>query len=230
MYGERMNRILIAILILTIFFLNLLVSVHAGLTVAEGSLELKAMEKKKVCGIACVFSVYENPSTYRLDISGNIGKFVNGIEPNTFTLTGINCPGEPEQRRACITNLCNNPNSTSTKMPCIYFSGPLKISFDTCNGIPCNPQMQKYEGSIRVIGSIGAAQTVEPLSFIIYYTPISGWLLLAGGVILAMIIIFLVYITIKRRKKIAMFCEKCSKKYKKSIKFCPHCGSSLVEK
>lgn len=230
MYSERMNRVLIASLSFTLIFLNLLVLTYAGLTVAESSIELKGMEKKKVCGIACVFSVYENPSTYELILSGNLNKFVDKIEPNTFILTGIQCPGESKARRECIRNLCNDPNSTSTKMPCIYFSGPLELSFEICNGLPCDSKMQTYDGSIKVIGIIGAAKTVEPLDFSIYYTPISGWPLLAGGIIFVLVITYLVIRKVKKMKILVLFCEKCGKKYKKGIRFCPHCGSRLVEK
>ena len=196
-----MKRLLIVSLSLLLLFMNLLVLVHSGIMSSEGSIELKAMERKKVCGVACVFSVYENPSTYRLDISDNLNKFVDKIEPSTFTLTGIECPSEAEARRTCIGKLCNDPSSTSTKMPCIYFKGPLEFSFDVCNNIPCSPQMQKYEGSVRAIGSIGAAQTIEPLTFFVYYTPISGWPFLIGGIILAIIIILLVFKKIKKRRK-----------------------------
>jgi hypothetical protein len=230
MYSEKMNRILTVSLSFILLFLNLFVLVHAGLMVQEGSIELKAMERKKVCGIACVFSVYENPSTYSIVISDNLNKFVDNIEPSTFTLNGIECPSESKARRECIANLCNDPNSTSTKMPCIYFSGPLELSFDVCNGLPCNSKMQKYEGSLRAIGTIGTAQTVEPLSFIVYYTPISGWPFLIGVIILVIIIIFFVLRKIKKVKKIVMFCKKCNKKYKKNISFCQKCGSSLVKK
>ena len=225
-----MNRLLIAYLSFILISLNISVLVHAGLMVQEGSIELKAMDRKMVCGIACVFSVYENPSTYRFVISDNLNKFVDRVEPNTFTLTGIDCPGESEARRECIAELCNDPNSTSTKMPCIYFSGPLEFSFDLCNGLPCNPEMKKYEGSIRTIGIIGAAQTVEPLAFNVYYTPISGWPFLIVTIILIIIVIFLVHRKLKKVKKIIMFCKNCNKKYKKSVNFCPRCGSSLVKK
>lgn len=225
-----MNRVLIVSLSFILIFLNLFVLVHAGLMVQEGSIELKGMEKKKVCGIACVFSVYENPSTYTIIISDNLNKFVDKIEPSAFTLTGIECPGESKARRECVAKLCNDPNSTSTKMPCIYFSGPLEFSFDVCNGLPCSPKMKKYEGSVRAIGTIGAARTVEPLAFIVYYTPISGWPFLIGAIILVIVIIFFVYRKVKKVKKIVMYCKKCNKKYKKSIGFCPRCGSSLVKK
>jgi hypothetical protein len=223
-----MKRIFITCLSFLLLFSNLLILVYAGLSVSEGSIEIKGMEKKSICGIACIFSVYETPSTYKLDISGELSKFVEKIEPDTFTLTGIQCPGESEARRACISKLCNDPNSTSTKMPCVYFNGPTEFSFDVCNGLPCSPKTQKYEGSIKAIGSIGAATTVEPLAFIVYYTPISGWPILAGTIILAIIIILLVRRKIKKVKR--MFCEKCGKWYKKSIRFCPNCGSSLLEK
>ena len=230
MYSEIMNRILITLLTFILISLNLLFLVDAGLAVPEGSIELKGMERKKMCNIACVYSVYENPSTYRLALSGNLDKFVDKIEPESFTLTGIHCPDESVARRKCIEELCNNPNSTSTKMPCIYFSGPLELSFETCDGIPCDPKTQKYEGSLSAVGRIGAAQTVEPLTFIIYYTPTSGWLLLVGTIILVIIIIFFTVRKVKEMKRTFMFCKKCDKKYKKDIMFCPYCGSSLVKK
>jgi len=196
-----MKKILIFTLIFALVLLNFSVITNAGLMVQEGSIEIKAMEKKKVCGISCVFSVYENPSTYSFVISDSLNKFVDKIEPNTFTLTGIQCPNEPEERRRCIADLCNDPNSTSTKMPCIYFNGPSEFSFDLCNGIPCGPQSQKYEGSIRVIGTIGAATVVEPLAFIVHYTPISGWPILIGAIILVIVVIFLVRRKIKKRRR-----------------------------
>ena len=193
-----MNRSSIIYIIFIILFLSLLASVYAGLMVAEGSIEVKAMEKKKVCGMACIFSVYENPSTYRFVISDNLGKFVDKVEPDTFTLTGIQCPNEPSTRRECIGKLCNDPNSTSTKMPCIYFNGPLEFSFDICNGLPCGSKIQKYEGSIRAIGSIGAAQTIEPLSFFVYYTPISGWPVLILVISLIVVITLFIYKKVRR--------------------------------
>jgi len=210
--------------------LNVLVVAHAGLSIPEGSIELKAMDKKKVCNIACVFSVYENPATYKLGFSDNLNKFVDKIEPDTFTLSGFDCPAESVARRNCIRNLCYDPNSTSTAMPCIYFSGPSELSFETCDGIPCNPQKQRYVGAIKAMGTIGAATTVEPLDFIIYYTPISGWPLLAGGIIIVIIIIFLVVRRTKKMKKIVKFCKKCNKEYKEDVSYCPYCGSPLVKK
>jgi hypothetical protein len=216
-------------LIFIFIFLNFFVVVHAGITITEGSLEIKAMEKKKVCGIVCVFSVYETPYKYNIEISGNLGKFIDNIEPETFTLNGIQCPMESEARRQCIRNLCNDPNSTSTRMPCIYFTGPLEFSFDTCNGIPCRPNMQKFEGSIKTRGFIGAATTIEPLSFIIYYTPMSGWPFLIFAIIIIILIIVIILRKFKKIRSYAMYCEKCGKKFKKS-KYCPECGSPLVEK
>ena len=197
-----MKRIFLPSLIFIIIFLNFIIPVHAGLMSSEGSLELRAMQNKMVCGIACVFSVYENPSTYKFEISGNLNKFVEKIEPNTFTLTGIQCPGESEARRTCIAKLCNDPQSTSTKMPCIYFSAPLEFSFDFCNGLPCWSQMHTYEGAIKVIGSIGAAQTVEPLSFFVYYYPFSGWLIVIVAIILIPIIVFFVRRKMKKRQNL----------------------------
>jgi len=197
MYSEMMNRLLIA-LIFILVTVNLSVIVQAGLMIGEGSITLKTLEKKKMCGGVCVYSTIDYMSTtYSVAVSEELKKFVDRIEPQDFSLNGIDCPSEAEARRKCIRDLCSQEKTESTQTLCIYFTGPLEFAFETNNGIPTSPSEKEYRGGIRAIGKVGAATTVEPLSFSVFYTPLNGWFIVV--VIVIVIVTSLLIIKFKHR-------------------------------
>ncbi len=198
-----MQRLLIT-LIFIIVLLNLSVTVQAGLMVGEGSVTLKPFEKKMVCGGACVYSTVDyTTTTYSVAVSKELERFVDKIEPQDFTLIGIDCPKEAEPRRKCIRDLCSQEKTESTQTLCIYFNAPLEFALDTDNGIPIAPKEKEYKGGIRAIGKVGAATIVEPLAFYVYYTPFNGWIVV--GVIIVVVIVtslFIIKLKYKKKKKI----------------------------
>lgn len=194
-----MDRLLVA-LVLILVLMNLSVTVQAGLMIGEGSVSLKSLDKKKLCGGVCVYSTVDYTTvTYSVAASKEIEKFVNKIEPQDFTLKGINCPSEAEPRRKCIRDLCSQEKTESTQTICIYFNGPLEFAFETNNGIPTSPKETEYKGAIRAMGKVGAITTVEPLAFSVFYTPFNGWLVV--GVIIVVIVGSLLIIKLKYKRK-----------------------------
>ena len=194
-----MNRLLI-VFILLLILVNLSVTVQAGLMIGDGSITLKSLDKKKLCGGVCVYSTVDYATTtYSVAVSKEIEKFVDKVEPQDFTLKGINCPQESEPRRKCIRDLCSQEKTESTQTICIYFNGPLEFAFETNNGIPASPKEKEYKGAIRAMGKVGAITTVEPLAFSVFYTPFNGWLVV--GVIVVVIVGSLLIIKLKYKKK-----------------------------
>ena len=190
------------LLIMFILFLINLSTVQAGLMVGEGSINLKPFDKKMICGGACVFStVNYTTTTYSVAVSEEIERFIDRIEPQDFTLVGIDCPAESEPRRDCIKNLCSQEKTESTQTLCIYFDAPLEFALETDSGIPTEPKEKEYRGAIRAVGRVGAATIVEPLSFSVYYTPFNGWIIVVIIVILAVIVVCLLIIKLKYKKK-----------------------------
>jgi len=178
---------------------NLSVTAQAGLMIGEGAVDLKSLEKKMLCGGACVYSTVDYTSTtYSVAVSKELEKFVDRIEPQDFTLKGIDCPQEPEPRRKCIKDLCTQEKTESTQSICMYFTGPLEISFETKNGIPTSPTEKEYQGGLKAIGKVGSATIIEPLSFSVFYTPYNGWLIV-GGIVVVIVVVFVVVIVYKRR-------------------------------
>ena len=178
------------------------VTVEAGLMVGEGSVTLVPFEKKKMCGGVCVYSTVDyTTTTYSVAVSEDLEKFVDRIEPQDFTLIGINCPWESEPRRECIRNLCSQESTESTQTVCIYFSAPLEFAFEMENGLPVAPKEREYGGGIRAIGKVGAATMVEPLSFSVFYTPFNGWLIIEVIIILVVIIVIILFVKLKHKKR-----------------------------
>lgn len=198
MYSESMKRLFIT-LIFILVLVNLSVTVKAGLMVGEGSVTLKPFDKKVICGGACVYSTVDyTTTTYSVAVSKDLEKFVDRIEPQGFTLKGIDCPQESEARRKCIRDLCTEEKTESTQTLCIYFSGPLEFTFNTNNGIPTGPKEKEYKGGIRAIGKVGSATIVEPLSFSVFYTPFNGWLIVVA-IVVVIVLSLLIIIIYKRR-------------------------------
>lgn len=194
-----MNRLLITFILLLIL-VNISVTVQGGLMIGEGSVTLKSLEKKKLCGGVCVYSTVDYATTtYSVAVSKEIEKFVDKVEPQDFTLKGINCSQEPEPRRKCIRDLCSQEKTESTQTICIYFNGPLEFAFETNNGIPTSPKEIEYKGAIRAMGKVGAVSTVEPLAFSVFYTPFNGWLVV--DTIIVVIVAILLIIKFKRKKR-----------------------------
>lgn len=182
------------------FFL-LLVPAQAGIMMGEGSVVLKAGEKKSILGIACIFS--ENPvnTTYTVEFSENLKKFIDRIEPQDFTIPTVECSGGGAEKRACIAKLCNDPNSTSTRMIKVFFSGPSEFSFDFCDGLPCLGFYGKkvyHEGGLRAVGRVGAARTVEVTAFYVHFYPYNGWLMV---IVLSSILLIVTVVIRKKRKR-----------------------------
>ena len=199
MYSEKMNRSLTAFIFILVL-LNLSVTVQAGLMIGEGSVTLKPFEKKKICGGACVYSTVDyTTTTYSVEASKELEKFVDKIEPQDFTLNGIDCPYEAEARRKCIRDLCSQERTGSTQTLCIYFSAPFELAFDTNNGIPTTPKEKEIRGGIRAIGKVGAATTVEPLDFTVFYTPLNGWLVVGAIIVVVAIVVLIIRFKHKKR-------------------------------
>lgn len=204
-------KVLFSVLLVSLLFVNFSVPVKAAIMLGEGSINLKAGDKKAIDGIMCIFSENVKDATYTIAFTKNLEKFVEKIEPNGFTLPTVECDGSGAEKRACVAQLCNNPDSNSTRMPTVYFSGPFGLSFDFCKKRtklwhlegeithPCfgihSPKPQKYQGGIRNIGKVGEATIVEPIDFIIHFYPYNGWIIVEVVVIVlvSILIIFLVY-------------------------------------
>jgi len=193
-----MKRILLILIIVLVNFSP----VQAGLMVGEGSVSLKSLEKKMICGGVCVYSTVDYTTTvYSVSVSKEIEKFVDKIEPQDFTLVGIDCPMEAEPRRKCIRDLCSQEKTNSTQTVCIYFNAPLEFAFDLDRGIPTAPKEKEYKGAIRATGKVGAVTTIEPLAFYVYYTPFNGWLVAVAIIIAVVIVTILLIIKFKYKKK-----------------------------
>jgi len=189
------------LLVVFILVLVSLSTVQAGLMIGDGSVTLKALEKKKICGGVCVYSTVDyTTTTYNVAVSDEIAKFIDKIEPQGFTLNGIDCPSESEPRRECIRNLCSEEKTESTQTLCLYFNGPLEFAFETDNGIPSAPEEKEYRGGIRAIGKVGGATIVEPLSFSVFYTPFNGWFVLETVIVVVVMILLIVKLKYKKKK------------------------------
>jgi len=200
-YSEKMNRVLITLFFILVL-INLSVIVRAGLMIGEGGITLKPLEKKSICGGLCVYStVNYTTTTYSVVVSKELEKFVDRIEPQDFTLIGIDCPNEAEARRKCIRDLCSQEKTESTQTLCVYFNAPLEISFDMENGIPIAPKEKEYKGGIRAVGKVGVATIVEPLPFYVYYTPLNGWLVVGAIIVVIVTILLIIKLKYKKRKK-----------------------------
>jgi hypothetical protein len=155
------------VLIILVFFLLIKIAL-GGLAVFTGSVELSPFEEKTVCGV-CIYSTLPQKGRFTLEFSKDLEKFVSKIYPNDFELQPIQCPSEPEARRACISAECANPNSVSAKSVCVSFKGPFELALF--------PKKTEYRGAIRSVEKIGAAVIVLPVDFVVFYTPFNAWLI-----------------------------------------------------
>lgn len=222
-------------LLIVVVCLLYIYDVQAAVWPSEGSVVLKAGEKRVLHGLVCIYSENPVPVTYNIFLPG-LERFVDFIEPQGFTVDRVPCGGGNEGRK-CVAKLCNDPNSTDTRMISVYFSGPTEFAFDFCNGLPCfsksflNPTQHTHQGSIRVTGQVGAAVTVEVVGFIVHYYPYNGWWIVVGVVVSILIVsFFLLYKKRTSGPRTIIFCPKCKKIYKKETKFCPTCGTPLIKR
>jgi hypothetical protein len=156
------------VLIILVFFLLIKIA-FGGLAVFTGSVELSPFEEKTVCGV-CIYSTLPQKGRFTLEFSKDLEKFVSRIYPNDFELQPIQCPSEPEARRACINAECSNPNSVSAKTVCVSFKGPFELALF--------PKKTEYRGAIRSVEKVGASVFVLPVDFIVYYTPFNAWFII----------------------------------------------------
>jgi hypothetical protein len=185
-------KIVLGVSIFLVFFLLIKIA-FGGLAVFTGSAELSPFEKKTVCGV-CIYSTLTQKGRFTLEFSKDLEKFVSRIYPNDFELQPIQCPSEPEARRACINVECSKPNSTSAKLICVDFKGPFELALF--------PKKTEYRGAIRSVEKVGASVLVLPTDFIIYYTPFNAWLIIIPVVIVCILIgIFLIKKEKLRKKK-----------------------------
>jgi hypothetical protein len=186
-----MKIALIITFIILVFFFLIKVA-FGGLAVFAGNVELSPLEKKTVCGI-CIYSTQLQKGRFTLEFSKDLQKFVSRIYPNDFELQPIQCPSEPEARRACINAECSNPNSTSAKLVCIDFKGPFELALF--------PKKTEYRGAIRSVEKVGASVLVLPTDFIVYYTPFNAWLIIIPVAVIVCLLTGILLIKKKLRKK-----------------------------
>jgi len=182
-----MKKVLL-VLILSLLFLS---PVRAGIMMGEGSITIRAGEEKPL-RFFCVFSENQKDTTYTPVFTDNLKKFIKSIEPESFTLSTLNCTGTQTERRKCLADYCNKKVENQAVMPLVTFKGPLEFSFDFCDGLPClgfYGKLKTYQGGIRNVGSVGAAKTVEVLDFWIHYYPFNGWIIVIFILILVLILV-----------------------------------------
>jgi hypothetical protein len=182
-------RKLIFCIVFSLFLAIFVKEAYAGLFVSQGSVDLKSFEKKTLCGV-CAYSTLPSNGVFHVEYSDEFTKFVEKVYPIDFELEPIKCPSEPEPRRACIRDECSSKNSTSAKVVCTDFYGPFELSF--------NPEKMEYRGAVRGVAKVGAAVIVEPLDFIVYYTPFNAWILV---IVIVVIIAVLLFALRKMKKK-----------------------------
>ena len=234
-----MKKFILILVIISIFVIPNIVS--AGLLLTSQSVRLKAVERRTMCDVY-IFSTLDRVSSFHVNFP-NLGKFVEKIEPNGFTLESINCPSEEKARIKCRDEECAKPNSTSCRQVCVTFVGPTEIwpcfteMFSESKSIPgCgfsfSPKKTTIEGGVSNLVKVGSAHISEGEKFYIHYTPYD--LMPPTKKILIVIVIAVIIYAIYRWKKPVkivkyMYCKKCKKRYKKA-KFCPECGEKLVER
>jgi hypothetical protein len=181
-------KILIWMSLVVLTFFLLVNTAFGGLAIFKGNVELFPFEKKTVCGV-CIYSTLPQKGRFSLEFSENLKKFVEKIYPNDFELQPIECPMEPEPRRACINTECSNPNSTSSKLICVDFKGPFELSLF--------PKRTEYRGAVRGVEKVGASVLVIPTDFIVYYTPFNAWLI---GIPVVIVCISIGILLMRKRK------------------------------
>ena len=212
--------------------LLLLNTTQGAIWPSEGSVVLKAGEKKVIHGIACIYSENPVPATYTIAFSGEVSKFVDFVEPQGFTVNRVPCGGGDEGRK-CVTRFCNNPNSTYTRMISAYFSGPREFAFDFPITFGLHTKkMHDYQGGMRATGKVGSATTNEVVGFWIHFYPYNGWLIvfvIIGVGIVSVVLVMFYKKQQKQKKKIILYCPNCRLEYSRGTKFCSTCGQPLVE-
>lgn len=171
--------------------------VEAALWSNEGSVTLKAGEKKAIHGVACVYSENPVPATYTVSFPG-LDKLVDRVEPSGFTIDRVPCGGGGEGRK-CIASLCNS-GSNYTRVITAYFKAPVEFSFKKCS-LSIYGQMEDYKGVMKATGVVGAATTSEPVSFYVHYYPFNGWLIVVTIVTIIVVVISVAIIKHKRKSK-----------------------------
>lgn len=235
-----MRKIFLLSFMFIYFFLIL--DVKAGLMTFEESIVLNAGDKKKRVGMGCVWTPVD--ASYKVELSDNLDKFVDFIEPDRVDLVAIDCPQEPEPRRACIKDQCFI-GTDSARLYTIYFSAPNEIVFDMENGLPYlkfiesfpwvdfKSKEQKYEGGLRTIKRQGSAVGTEVRPFTIFFSPLNGWayILMIGIIIVITSISILSFLWIRKtffpKYEEVMYCQNCNNTHNLDVMYCPRCGSAL---
>jgi len=185
-----MNKI---ILIITLIgFLLLMPKAYAGIGLFEGSVSLTALQTKTVCNLM-IYSTIDGENLFHIGYGEEISKFVSKIEPNDFYLKTINCPSDGQQRRECITKLCQEGKDEYCRIICTTFTGPFELSLD--------PKSTSYNSGIRDIIKAGQATVVDALPFVIFYTPYDLKIILGFVIIIIIIIAAIIIVNKKRFKK-----------------------------
>jgi hypothetical protein len=185
------------------FFLVLITfslkSGKAGFMMVKGSVDLKPLETKEVCDAVCVFSTYTNPINCKVEASSEISKF---LEPQkTFTLTEniLDCPQEGDARRACIASNCSL-TSDKARLVCLKFSGSFEFVLKPT--LELYPEKIEYKGALKAVCQVGAATTVEPIEFWVYFYPLNIFPFILTLIVVIIIFITIFYFTKKKGVKI----------------------------
>lgn len=188
--GDLMNK---NILMFTLICLLLTASkAYAGIGLFEGSVELTALQTKTTCNLM-VYSTIDGENLFHIEYSGDISKFVSKIEPNDFYLKKIECPSNDQERRDCITKLCQEGQDDYCRIICTTFNGPFELSL--------NPQPTRYNSGIRDVITANKATIVDALPFVVLYTPYDMKIVIGFVAVIIVIIAAIVFVNRNRLKK-----------------------------
>jgi hypothetical protein len=184
-----MNKIII---ITFVCLLVLMPRVYAGIGLFEGSVELTVLQTQTKCNLM-VYSTIDGSNLFHIEYSGDIAKFVSKIEPNDFYLKKIECPSNDQERRDCITKLCQEGQDDYCRIICTTFQGPFELSL--------NPQSTRYNSGIRDVITANKATIVDALPFVVLYTPYDMKIVIGFAVVIIVIISAIVFVNRGRFKK-----------------------------
>jgi hypothetical protein len=187
--GDLMNKIFI---IMFVCLLLLIPGAYAGIGLFDGSVELTALQTQTKCNLM-VYSTIDGENLFHIEYSGDISKFVSNIEPNDFYLKKINCPSNDQERRDCITKLCQEGQDDYCRIICTTFKGPFELSLD--------PQPTRYNSGIRDVITANKATIVDALPFVVMYTPYDMKVVLGFAVVVIVIIAAIILVNRGRFKK-----------------------------
>ena len=165
---------------------------YAGIGLFEGSVTLTALQTKTNCNLM-VYSTIEGNNLFHIEYTEDINKFVSKIEPNDFYLKKIECPSDGQDRRDCITKLCQDGKDEYCRVICTTFNGPFELSM--------NPEPTRYNSGIRDVIKAGQATIVDALPFVVFYTPYDMKIVIGFAVVIIVVIVAIIFVNRKRLGK-----------------------------